>query len=50
LNKFPTAAWVGTNHFTVLIDCPPKVMLLAIDFDDDFIDEKGVAVASMISL
>ena len=41
---------IHINHFTILIHSSPKVMLFAIDLHEDFIDEKGIAVSTMISL
>ena len=34
----------------ILIDSPPQGVLLAVDFYEDFIYEKGIAVASVFSL
>ena len=28
---------------------PPQVMLLAVDFDEDFIDEEGITITSVLS-
>jgi hypothetical protein len=36
-------------NFAILVNCPPQVMLLATDSDEDFIDVVSVAVASMLS-
>jgi hypothetical protein len=38
------------NHFAVLINCPPQVMLFAVDFDKDFVDVEGITIAAMLSL
>jgi hypothetical protein len=38
---------IHINHFTVLVNRPPQVMLLAIDLDEDFIDVEGIAKASV---
>jgi hypothetical protein len=38
------------RNFAILIHSAPEVMLLAIDSDGDFIDEEGIAVASMLTL
>ena len=35
------------NHLTILIDCTPKVVLLALDLHKYFIDEEGIAVTTM---
>jgi hypothetical protein len=40
---------IHINHFSVLIYGSPKVVLLAIDFDEDLIDIKGIAVASVLA-
>ena len=37
------------NHFTILIDDSPQIMLLAVDFDEYFVDVEGVAITSVIS-
>jgi hypothetical protein len=37
------------DYIAILIDSPPQVMLLAVDFDKDFINAKCVAIASMLS-
>ena len=34
----------------ILIDCPPKIILLALDLYEDFIDVEGVAITTMPSL
>ena len=41
---------IHIDHLTILINGPPQVMLLAIDFDEDFIDEKCIPIATMLSL
>jgi hypothetical protein len=46
----PTSLEKHINDFTILIDCSPKVMLLAIDLHEDFVDVKGIAVSSVLSL
>jgi len=43
------ALQVHIDHFAILIHCPPKVMLLAIDLDEDFIDVESVSIASVFS-
>ena len=37
------------NHFAVLVYGSPEIMLLAINFDEDFINEEGIAVAPVLS-
>jgi hypothetical protein len=41
---------IDINHFTVLVDSPPQIMLLAVYLHEDFIDVSGISVASMTSL
>jgi len=38
------------NHLTILIHGPPKIMLLAVDLYEDFIDIEIIAIASVFSL
>ncbi len=33
------------DHFTILIDRTPKIVLLALDLHKDFIYEEGIAIA-----
>ncbi|MGB5706054.1 MAG: hypothetical protein WBM41_04435, partial [Arenicellales bacterium] len=35
---------------TILFNSPPKIVILANDLYEDFIDEEGVTVASVLSL
>jgi len=51
LSGLPVAALLKKyiNHFTVLIDGPPKVMLLTLDLHEHFIDVERIAVALMFS-
>ena len=37
------------DHFTVLIDRPPQIVLLAADLHKDFINEENISVALMFS-
>jgi hypothetical protein len=41
---------VFIHNLAILVYCPPQVVLLAIDFDEDFIDEEGVTIAPVLSL
>jgi len=41
---------VYIHNLAILVYCPPQVVLLAIDFDEDFIDEEGVTIAPVLSL
>ena len=41
---------IHINHLAILVDGSPKVMLLPVDFDDDFIHIEGVTVTSVLSL
>jgi hypothetical protein len=38
------------NKFSTLIYGPPQVVLFTIGLDEDLIDEKGIAAASVLSL
>jgi hypothetical protein len=37
------------NDFTILIYCPPEITLFAINFDENLINEKCVAISLMFS-
>jgi len=37
------------NHFAVLVYGSPEIMLLTINFDEDFINEEGIAAAPVLS-
>ena len=41
---------IAVYNSSFMINSPPKIMLLSIDFDEDFIDVEGVAIASVLSL
>jgi len=45
----PSRLEIYINHLTILVHCPPQIMLLAINFYEDFIDVEGVTVALMLS-
>jgi hypothetical protein len=38
------------NDLAILVNGPPQIMLLTVDFDEDFINIEGIAIASMLSL
>jgi hypothetical protein len=40
---------IHINNLAILVYCSPKIVLLAIELDEDFADEEGVAVALMPS-
>ena len=40
---------IHINHFAILINSAPQVMLLAIDLYKDFIDEEGISIASVLT-
>jgi hypothetical protein len=40
---------VYINHFAIVVYRAPQIMLLTVDFDEDFIDVERVAVASVLS-
>ena len=48
--SIPFGLKIHINYFTILVNCAPQVMLLAIDFDEHFIDIEGVSVAPMFAL
>lgn len=41
---------VHINHFAILVNGSPEIVLLAFDPDKNFIDAEGVAIATMLSL
>jgi hypothetical protein len=41
---------IDINYITILIHSPPKVVLLALDLHEDFIDVECIAVSSVLSL
>ncbi len=41
---------IDINNLAILIDSPLQVMLLTVDLYEDFVEEKGVAVASVFTL
>ncbi len=41
---------IDIDDLTILIHGPPQIVLLTIDFDEDFIDVEGVTVTSMHAL
>ena len=45
----PSGLKIHINQFTILVHCPPEIVLLAIDLHKDFIDEKGIAIPSVLS-
>jgi len=38
------------NDLAILVNGPPQIMLLTVDFDDDFINVESIAITSMLSL
>jgi hypothetical protein len=46
----PLCLKIHINHFAILVNGPPKVMLLAVDLYEYFINEEGIAVSSVRSL
>ena len=38
------------NNFPILVNGSPEIILLTVDFDEDFVDEERVAVSSVPSL
>jgi hypothetical protein len=50
LNRFiPFGLQENIKHFAILVNCPPKVMLLAVDLHEDLVDVEGIAVTAMSS-
>ena len=49
-SSFTTGLQEYIYYFTVLVNCSPEVMQLPVDIDEDFINVKGFAVASVLSL
>ena len=41
---------IHINNVAILVYSPPQIVLLAVDFHEDFIDEEGVAVTSVLAL
>jgi hypothetical protein len=41
---------IHINDLPILVHCSPQIVLLAIDFDEYFVDVEGIAVASVLSL
>ena len=41
---------VDINNFAILINSPPEVMLFAVDLYEDFIDEEGITIPSVLPL
>jgi len=51
--KYTSTTSPYPKHFVgqaLLVNGPPQVVLLAIDFDEHLVDEERIAVASMLSL
>ena len=49
-SPFPPRLKEHVNNFAILINGPPQVMLLAVDFYEDFIDEEIIALSPVLSL
>jgi hypothetical protein len=41
----PTALYKHVHHFAVLVNCPPKIVLLPLNLDEDFVDKESITVA-----
>jgi hypothetical protein len=46
----PLGLEIHINHFSILVYCSPKVMLLAIDLHEHLVDEEGIAIPSVLPL
>jgi hypothetical protein len=46
----PAGLEIHIYHFAILINSPPKVMLFAVDLDDNLIDKEDIAVSIVPSL
>ncbi len=47
--SIPPFLQVYINHFAILVNSSPEIMLFAIDLYEDFIDEEGITIATMFS-
>jgi hypothetical protein len=41
----PLRLKIHVNHFAILVDGPPEIVLLAVDFHENFVDEESVTIA-----
>jgi len=48
-SPIPLGLKIHINHLTILIDGPPQVMLLAIDFHEDLVNVESIAITSVLS-
>jgi hypothetical protein len=46
----PPSLKMHINPLAILVNSTPKIMLLANDLHENFIDEEGITVVSMLSL
>ena len=49
-NPIPLGLEEYINHFTILIDGSPQVMLLTVDLHENFVNIEGITIASVLSL
>ena len=49
-SSIPSGLQIHIDHLTILVNCPPEVILLAVDFDECFIDVECVTVAAIYLL
>jgi len=40
---------IHINHFAVLVDSSPQIMLLSVYLDENLVDEEGVTITSVFS-
>jgi hypothetical protein len=45
----PLSMKISINDFAILVHSPPRIMLFSAYFHEDFIDEEGVTIASVLS-
>jgi len=48
-DTIPSRLEIYINHLTILVHCPPQIMLFVINLYEDFIDVEGVTVTLMLS-
>ncbi len=49
-SPIPLGLQIDINHFAILINSSPQIVLLTVYPNEDFINEECVAVTSMLSL
>jgi hypothetical protein len=46
----PSGLQIHINNLAILVYCLPKIVLLAIDLHEDFINEEGITIPSVFPL